>query len=81
MARPVRCAKCGGQIGFEPRPGFVPHGQPRFYPVNWEDRTPHYKRCQLTQELAATRKPRKRPDRSATAATPQGEMFHDSKPH
>jgi hypothetical protein len=73
----VRCRKCGERIGFEPRPGFVVKGEPRYFPVNANDRKPHFTRCRINQDLAAARaaaKPQPKP-KAAPICQPQGEMF------
>lgn len=36
-----------------PKPGFTPAGQPKVYPVNIDDRKPHWMRCKLTCALRA----------------------------
>jgi hypothetical protein len=80
------CRKCGEPIRFEPRPGFIVKGQPKYFPVNVDDGKPHYRRCQLNQELKAlksgprpqTGKPRGLRRRSSGDPPPetvQGELF------
>lgn len=73
------CRKCGERIDFMPRPGFVPTGQPRYFPINFDDRKPHYARCKLTLELREAKSPSKpkkpRGAEPAAIVTPQREMF------
>lgn len=81
------CRKCGGLIKLAPRPGFIVKGSPKYFPVNSDDGTPHYRRCKLRLEIRALKSgPRPltaeqqrslgtRSSGDPSAQTAQGELF------
>lgn len=64
-----RCRKCGLQIGFIPMPTRVP-GKIAHIPVNYDDKTPHFKRCRLTVALREERS-RKSSNAKRSAVSPR----------
>ena len=72
MRTQPRCKRCGEPITFLLRGGFVRRGEPRHYPVNLDDKLPHWRRCKINQDLQAAKNPK--PQRP-TPTPPQTEMF------
>ena len=84
MGRQLRCRTCGDPILLIPRPGFIIRGQPKSFAINPDDKQPHGRRCRLTMDLRAARRPRTSlpkntgslGTRSSGASTiEQGELF------
>lgn len=79
------CKRCGAEILFMPRGGFVIKGQSRYYPANL-DGSPHGPTCKLNQALRAEKRKasakaaaarRVKPAAPAAPTQPtQGEMFN-----
>jgi hypothetical protein len=84
MGRQLRCRTCGDPIDLVGRPGFIVRGQPKYFAVNPDDRQPHARRCKLTMDLRAARRPRTALPKntgslgtrsSGATTTNQGELF------
>jgi hypothetical protein len=81
-----RCKKCGEPIQFMPRSGFIRAGEPKYFPVNADDRKPHWKRCRIRQDLSEARRPKSRgpkglpSDKQGSLTPAGGEKLRTERP-